>query len=244
MDKVEILEEVGFSKNEAKVYLALLELGSTTVTRISSKSKVNRTNIYDCLTKLIARGLVSYFSEKDTKYFQAADPELLTNILKEKELKLNSILPELKLHNQQAQKKNEAHIFEGIVAIRNMLNHFLDIGKPRYAYGAPLQASIMVGDYFLEAYHKRRIAQKLQLKMIYNSDAKERITFLNSLDYTEARFLLKEYDSPVTTTICGDEVVFFLYSNKPTTIQIRNEQMATAYKKYFDLLWSLARKSL
>ena len=32
-----ILEEIGFSKNEAKVYLALLDLGSTTIQNIYKK---------------------------------------------------------------------------------------------------------------------------------------------------------------------------------------------------------------
>jgi len=244
MEKEKIMEELGFSKNEAKTYLALLELGASSVSKISSKCKVNRTNIYDCLNKLIERGVVSYLSEKDTKLFEAADPELLCNILKEKELKLNSIMPELKLHNELAKKRSEAHIFEGIVAIRNMLNHFLDIGKPRYAYGAPLLASKMLGDYFLENYHNRRMKKKLGFQMIYNSDAKDRMKFLNSLKYTEARFLSKEYDSPVTTNICDNEVVIFLYSDNPIVIQLKNEQIAKSYKKYFDLLWSLAHKNL
>jgi sugar-specific transcriptional regulator TrmB len=244
MDKEKILEELGFCKNEAKIYLTLLELGASTVTKISSKCKINRSNIYDCLNKLIEKGVVSYFMEKDTKLFEAIDPVLLINILKEKEIKLNSIMPELKLYNQFAKKKSEAHIFEGIVAVRNMFNHFLDIGKPRYAYGAPITASKMLGDYFLENHHRRRIEKKIELYLIYNSDAKARIKFLNSLDYTESRYLPKEYDSPVTTSICGNEVVLFLYSDNPLVIQIKNEMVAKAYKRYFDILWNLAHKSL
>ncbi len=244
MEKEKVLGELGFSKNESKVYLALLELGACTVTQISSKTKINRTNIYDCLNKLIEKGAVSYFMEKDSKLFQAGDPEILVNLLKDKEIKLNSIMPQLKLHNELSKKKSEAHIFEGIVAVRNMLNHFLEIGKPRYAYGAPIAASKMLSSHFLENYHRRRVKKKLEFYMIYNSDAKERIKLLNSLDHTEARFLPKEYDSPVTTNICGDEVVLVLYSEDPIVIQIKNEQIAKAYKKYFDLLWKIAQKEL
>ncbi|MFT4303797.1 MAG: TrmB family transcriptional regulator [Candidatus Woesearchaeota archaeon] len=240
INKEEILEELNFSKNEAKVYLCLLENGPSSVTDISTKTKVNRTNIYDCISRLIERGIVSYFKKAETKIFEAADPELLHNILKEKELKLNTIMPELKLKSMMAEKSSEAHIFEGIVAVRNMLNHFLDLNEPRYSYGAPILASKMLGDFFLENYHRRRIQKKLSFQMIYNSDAKKRIDYLNSLELTEARFLKKEYDSPVTTSICGNEVVIFLYGEKPLVIQIKNSQISKAYKKYFDLLWTLA----
>lgn len=243
MDKENILEDIGFSRNESKVYLALLELGASTVTEISKKTKVNRTNIYDCLKKMIDKGIVSYFIQKEIKLFEAADPEILSGLLKEKEMKLNSIMPELKLHNQMAIKKSEAHIYEGVVAVRNMFNHFNELGKPRYSYGAPYDVTRILGSYFLEGYHRQRMKKKLQFNMIYNSDAKERIKFLNSMDHTEARFLPKKYDSPVTTSICGNEVVLFLYSDNPLVIQIKNEKIAKAYKNYFDILWNIARKS-
>ena len=236
------LKSLGLTQREAEAYLGLYNFKETTATQLAKITKEHRTNIYDCLNRLIEKGVVSYFREKDKKLFEAADPEMLKNILKEKELNLNSILPELKLKNELAVKKSEAHIFEGIVSIRNMLNHFLEAGKTRYAYGSPITASKMLGDYFLESYHRKRLSKKLKLFLIYNSDAKERINHLNSLELTESRFLPKEYDSPVTTNICGDEVVIFLYSKKPLAIQIRNSQIAEAYKKYFDLLWRLAHK--
>ena len=242
MDKNLILEELGLARNESKIYLALLELGASTVTEISSKTKVNRANIYDCLNKLSEKGLVSYFVNNDTKLFEAANLELLLSILKHKELKLNSIMPELKLHNSMAPKKSEAHIFEGVVALRNTFNHLNNKCENRYAYGAPITASKILGEYFLERYHRERIQKKIHFKLIYNHDAKERMDYLNSQELTEARYLPKEYDSPVTTTICGDEVIFFHYSKTPVIIQIKNQDIAASYKRYFDILWEIAKK--
>ena len=99
----------------------------------------------------------------------------------------------------------------------------------------------MITECFLENYHRRRSQAKIPMKLIYNSDAKERIKWLNKQPYTESRYLPQECDSPVSTTVCGDEVVMTLYDDSPLTIQIKNAKIAQAYKKYFDVLWNLAK---
>ena len=58
--------------------------------------------------------------------------------------------------------------------------------------------------------------------------------------YTETKYSAPECDSPVSTTVCGDEVVMTLYDDTPLTIQIKNAKIAQAYKRYFDILWNLA----
>lgn len=80
------------------------------------------------------------------------------------------------------------------------------------------------------------------MKHIYNVDAKERIDYLNSLPYTEARYLPQEYSSPVATEVCGDHVNLILWDKDAIVIQIESKEIAKAYKKYFYLLWDLAKK--
>ena len=55
--KEEVLLELGFNRNEAKVYLALLELGSGTAGDISKISEVHRTNVYDTLKSLLKKDI-------------------------------------------------------------------------------------------------------------------------------------------------------------------------------------------
>ena len=65
----QLLTSLGLSKNEAKVYLALLDLGSATAGKIAEKSKVHRTNVYDALERLIEKGVVTYIFKKDIKNY-------------------------------------------------------------------------------------------------------------------------------------------------------------------------------
>lgn len=241
--KEKILEDIGFSKNEAKIYLALIELGNSTASEIARLSKVHRTNVYDSLRGLIKKGVVSYVINNETKCYEATNPKNLLHVLKEKENLLNEIIPELSLKKQFAPKKSEVHIFEGTRAIKDILEHFLEMKIDRCVYGAPKAASERLGKGWLEDYHKRRIKKKLFLRHIYNEDAIDRIKHLNTLNYTETKFLPKEYDSPVATEICGNEVVLMLWEEKePIAIQIINEKIANAYQHYFELMWEIAKK--
>src|SRR3989338_6704635 len=96
------LINIGLSGNEADIYLALLELGPSLVSRIVEKTGINRTNIYDRLSRLIDRGLVAYVIKNNRKCFYSAEPKRLIRYLEEKEEQIKKekqdverILPEL-----------------------------------------------------------------------------------------------------------------------------------------------------
>ena len=61
------LKDAGLTDGEAKVYLALLELGSSTTGPIIHKSKIAKSIVYQILEKLMQKGLVSYVTKEKTK---------------------------------------------------------------------------------------------------------------------------------------------------------------------------------
>lgn len=238
---LDALEQFGLSKNEAKVYLALLRHGLSTIGEMADKSKVHRTNVYDVAERLIEKGLISYVVKGDTKSYEATDPENLMNLLKEKEMQLQKILPTLMLNKTLVEKKSEVHVYEGYSAVKMILNHFLEKKQPRWIYGIPKHATEPIKE-FMVHYHERRVKMKIPMRHIYNEDAKERMEWLMSFPYTEVRYLPKEYSTPTSTNICGDEIVMILWTETPLVIQIMNKELAETYKKYFELLWSVAKK--
>ena len=60
------LREAGLTEGEIKVYLALLELGSSTTGPIVDKSGISRSIIYQILEKLMEKGLVSFITKEKT----------------------------------------------------------------------------------------------------------------------------------------------------------------------------------
>ena len=85
---LEILEQIGLTKTEIKIYLALLKLGQTTTTNIVREAEIHASKVYEFLDKLIQKGLVSYVIKSNKKYFTAASPVFLKEFMREKENKI------------------------------------------------------------------------------------------------------------------------------------------------------------
>ena len=83
-----LLEEIGLTKGEIAVYMALLDVGSSTVGPIIDKANVSSSKVYDILERLMDKGLVSFVIKSGTKNFEAADPERLLDYMKEKKRSL------------------------------------------------------------------------------------------------------------------------------------------------------------
>ena len=97
----QILQKLGLSPNEAKIYETLLSLDSANVSTIAVKSKIHRRNVYDCINKLIEKGLVSELSLDTEKQFKAVNPNRLLALVKEKEDILLENLPLIKLSSKK-----------------------------------------------------------------------------------------------------------------------------------------------
>jgi len=236
----QILSEIGLSINESKIYVALLELGLSTITEISKRCNIHRTNVYDSINKLVEKGLVSYIQKDKVTFYEGNNPRYLHNIIKEKERKLLSILPQLDLKRKLATAKGEAHILEGISALMQIFYGLLQYKDTILAYGIPKLAPKMLSTK-LPHFHKERIKLKIPMKHIYNHNAKDRINFLNKMKHTSAKYLPEVFDSNVATIVCGEEVSITVWADKIMTIRIKNKTVADSYKAYFSLLWESSR---
>jgi DNA-binding MarR family transcriptional regulator len=236
----EELEAIGFSKNESKAYLAIAQLGSTTIGAIAKQSKIHRTNVYDAIEGLLKKGLISYIEKDGSKFYQMAEATNILNILKEKEDRIHTILPQLQLLQQMGNNKSEAQIFEGLPAARRAMENFLIYGEPIMVMGVSRNVGDLVGP-FLAQFHRKRLALKIPMMHIYNTDALERIKILKAMPYTPVRILPSEYNSPVATNIVGDEVTMIYWDKDAIVIRIKNRKIADVYRKYFELLWKQAR---
>ncbi|MGV8169596.1 MAG: TrmB family transcriptional regulator [Candidatus Nanoarchaeia archaeon] len=238
MDPGETLKELGLGKNETKVYLFLLQNADSDIQTISKGSEVHRVNVYDSLKALKQRGLAVEIIRGEKKFFRASDPKQLQRLLKLKEEQLSTVLPQLSA--LYLKSENHAQIFEGIEGIKHTLNDMLGDKKDIFAFGIPKEMPERLSS-FLVTFHRKRIENKQKILHIYNENAKQRIKYLKSIKFSDAKYLPPEYDVPATTVIYGDKTAFWIWSEVPFCIIIKSEKMAKAYKKYFELLWSLAK---
>ncbi len=239
-----ILENVGFTKGEIRVYLALLELGETTTGPIIEKSGITGSKVYEILDKLIDKGLTSYIIKEKTKYFQAASPKRLLDYINKKESELTQqkhniekIIPSLESIQKEKQKIQSSQIFEGYRGIRTVLNLILETLKPKeeyYAFALGDQVNDKNVLTFILNHHQRRIKKGIKVKLIADSRKKE-FTKFAKLKGLQLRY----YDNPVPlgVFIFKDYVATLTFKDKPTAFLIKSQQIADSYKDFFINLW-------
>ena len=69
-----VLSEIGLTKNEVIVYTTLLKLGSALAGEVTSYSGIHRRNVYDSMQRLIEKGLASFVTINNRRWFKASDP--------------------------------------------------------------------------------------------------------------------------------------------------------------------------
>ena len=239
----EILKEIGLSPNEAKIYETLLKAGQSTVQQISDKSKVHRRNVYDSLSKLTEKGLVSESFTKGEKNFKATEPTRLLDLIKEKETKLNEILPTLKKEYNKKPEEVEAYFYKGIEGFKNYLKLILETKETVHFIGAKafwLDKSL---EFFLPHFEKERKKLGIKFKHIFDYEVKIEAPEILKLVGKPFKFLPKKYSSSTAVDIFGPYVVTFVgvkpgeLFEAPLMFVLKNKMLAEGYKKYFQFIW-------
>ncbi len=244
------LKEAGLTDGEIKVYLALLELGSSTTGPIVKKSGIAKSIVYQILEKLMQKGLVSHIVNQKTKYFQAADPDKLLQFIEEREkrlrenkTKIEEMLPELLL-KQQLTTKNEANIFYGHKGIRTCHERtYKKLQKgDEYCYlGIPTRQPEEQHVYWQKD-HLNRIKKGIKCRLLFNKDTDENIIGnRNKFDECEARRMSEDMKTPACFLTYKDTTVIILQYPTAIAVEIVNKEITESFQAYFEEFWRTSK---
>ncbi len=103
-----VIEGLGFSAKEAKVYLAALSLGECYISDIAEKAKLPRTSAEAIVEKLYKNGLMNFYVMRRYKYWIAENPERLLANLKMREATMEEAMPRLIAIKRKPKSKGSA----------------------------------------------------------------------------------------------------------------------------------------
>jgi sugar-specific transcriptional regulator TrmB len=245
----ELLEKIGLTKSEAKVYLALLELGSTTKGPIVSASGVSSSKIYELLDKLADKGLVSSVVTAGVKHFEAAPPSRILDYLqqKEKEIKLmesrvEKVLPELELRRALSGPGSETQVFKGMKGAETSFEDILKELKPGEEYYVLGISKITPSfEKFVVDFHKKRAKKKIKCKIIVNELARKTGLKLDVIPLTKVRYLREELFTPVVFIVYGQKTLISLGLDL-IFIQIKSRNLSAGLKAYANYMFKIGKK--
>lgn len=235
------LVQFGLDEKEAKVYLALLELGETNIQRISKKSGVKRTTVYDCIESLKEKRLISIINKKKKTYYYAEDPRKIENQLEEKRESLKQMLPELLAIANVIDKKPKIRYFEGIDGIKDVYKETLKYPNQEilaWITGLPLSNPVF-REFFYNYYVPKRKEKKIWIRMI-SSDDEESRKYKNDDDKTFKKTKLankEQFPMRASINIFGGNKILLVSFEEQIGLIIESEKIFTTMKSIFEMNW-------
>jgi len=230
------LKSLGLTDNETLVYTTLLEIGPRSAGAISRKTKLHRRVIYDTTERLIGKGLIGYIVENGKKIFSASNPQRFLEIEKEKENKIEELLPEMMSLFNSAKEKHggDTLFFKGREGLKSVFEDQLSEKKEILIIGASEMAYEGLEFYF-HWFDKKRVKEKIKTKIIFNKDVENKHP---KIPLSEIRYLPEKYSSPMAINIYGDKIAIILWSKEsPFAIVVRQKEIAEGYRKHFEMIW-------
>ena len=250
-----MLSKIGLTNAEAKAYLALLDLGQSTVGPIAKKANVSYSKIHALLEKLVDKGLASYSLKEKTKFFSPSNPKKIIDFLERKKQEINGLSSEALQMLPELQKKFGANpegerieVFEGIEGLSSIYNEGLDSlkeGEKVVVLGASfgIPSGRKKVSKFLEKINRKRISKKIHYRLIYNESLRDdaEVKEWKKLPLTEIRFLLD--DTPASVNVAADRtMIIYWHQEKPKVFFIKSKPVAGSFRKYFEVIWEKAKE--
>lgn len=242
-----LLEKLGLTKTEAKIYLLLLRLGSTSATPLIKKAELHRATVYDVLERLLEKGLASFVTKEGKRFYSATEPERFEVILKEKEEEiqtqkklLQQLKPELTALTAETPTHYPIEVLTGKEGLKTAFEDVLRKGKTFYALGAQGNFQKYHPQY-QQIWHQKMVRARIKCRMIYAEKCRQLRTRTSPLLYADIRFIAKVYDGPMTTHFYDDIVLIVMWAEQPVVIRIKNKALVEHYKHFFNLIWTISK---
>lgn len=241
------LISLGLSDKESSVYLALLELGRSTVSKISRKADVNRATGYVILDSLMNMGLAHISGKEPKQEYTAESPDNLVRLLREKKMRAEEALVTaeglaLELKSiQKVEDRPQVKFYEGVEGMKQVYEDTLTSKETIRAFASVEDVHSLFGNYFPQ-YYKRRAGKGISIRAVFpDTPASIERSRLDKEEARESILVPQEmYEFHPEINIYDNKIMIASWREKLGII-IESAEIADAMKKVFELAWIGAR---
>lgn len=236
----DILIDLGLSDHEARVYLACLSLGPSTVMQIAQAAEVKRTTVYNVIESLKLLGLVRIDIKGFKQLYVAENPEKLDVMINNRRDELHNSLPELMgLYNLKG-GKSFIRYYEGIESCKAVYENI--IKEARHG-DFLLVVSDQVTWYnqdpeYFKGFLERRADIGLQVrKLLQRSPVIEELGWGTAKFNEEIKLLPEGTKLTTNLFVVPHKVVIHQIIPPILAIEIENNSVVRMNKEMFEIMW-------
>lgn len=249
-----LLQQLGLTENETKVYLSFLKVGEKTAAELSRILKMDKSSTYRAVETLITKSLLIPNPRARGTTYSAANPDVLKELIKIKQIELNSQLTSInELINSLKQSSQDRGTYilveKGLSAVQRSMNRTLEsaikgdkIIKEKYRLDFPYffrkEHRLFVNDFA-----QRRIKAGVTIRQIVNFAKQDYFTPIMKNDkklLKEIRLMPKEMEKDFDgIRIGGDNITIISFDKNKDyiVVTINDSFVAQTMNAMFDFIW-------
>lgn len=240
---IEPFRNLGLSEKEAKIYLALLQLGPSTPYQIAKKAGLKRPTAYVIAEELVEKGLIVHVPGEEKKRYIARMPDSFFEEAESKLRKAKSVLPELRSFQKGTVEKPSIMYYEGPEGVRQAYDykkHDLHGKEIVGFFASPEDASPEVTKVFMEwNEYKEKYGPKVRGLTVDTPNLKSYAKYLApGKGSITAKFMPPEiYSAKASIEACDGQFVRICLIESAEALIIESPKFTQAMTEVFELLW-------
>jgi len=233
---ITILEDIGFTKAEIKVYFALLEMGKSGAGAIISKTGLQNSVVHLTLNKLLDKGIISYIKKGRFREYFSQDPKIILEIIEKRKEGFKKMLPEI-LAKQKPIEKNEAEVFKGLQGLKTALYDLIKDAEKGdellfFPFFSKNQEEFNEVYDFYNKFDKYREKYGIITKGIALASIKDKFSG-RKLD----NIIFVNFPIQTNIAIFRSKVLMTSWEEEKITFLINSRQLAESFRSYFYSIW-------
>ena len=251
---IEILEKAGLTKNEAKIYFALLQTGESSILQIAQKARLNRAVVHATVAKLVKSGALLESKKLNKRKISPRSPDFLREILqrkqrefRKKEIKLEEALPQLRQIHRKESPEFKVTILDGKKGVQTWVDLILEGATTEMLEFIRIEEIVQEIDPHLQNfYFPRKFEIGLPTRFLFIDTPFAR-------KYATEKYLQCAQSSPMCCkfipdipemmrgykVIWNDNLAFFSSAESKTTI-LKDRNIANHERAFFNYSWNLS----
>lgn len=249
----EIFNELGLRDEHARLYLAGLEWGETSITNLAGKAKVARTSAYNLIQDLIEAGLMRKSLKRGSKNYSAVEPSALLTILKKKELELqrsinnlsSTVMDQLNAIQNTRKKGPKLHYLEGTEGIKQAYEKTFEAEEISIQCFTEDYGEV-VGEEWFNDYFDRFFSSNIRSRELLKAENEGDGIYMKKYGSSKNLQLRVKNSVPTETDfMVYDNTVIFVSFNKenPYALVVEDIDIASCVQNMFNLAWQEASRS-
>jgi sugar-specific transcriptional regulator TrmB len=240
MKFINTLKDIGFSENEAKIYLVLLEIGKATAYKISKQAGFKKGTVYGILDNLSQKNFVIKIPAITSTFYKPRSPKEVLALSEEKIKNAKEDINALEKISDKNHFSSNVYYFDGLEEIKKMYKNIIKENKNKefisFTSHSKNTSKELMG--YWDKFNNERVKRKISAKAITPKEGfsdkwtKNQKKYLLKIKFLENKF----YDSDISIDIY-DRFVQIVSYRYLQGILIDNPDIVKAMKQIFELVW-------